>query len=160
MQATSTWISKRDRHMQLINSSIFDKETNLRVKAIDKTRHEKIVRRDQREKLRFSKHLSKMAAIVPFTAPRLRNDNFVAYEVIVDNIRFQVQKGGSKLFRDQGKCMPHVRHPQLMACSLRRYRAFWFDPKASSDWRSDLSSQQEWQSLSRRARPSFEVIVH
>ncbi|MCJ1479276.1 hypothetical protein MMC13_007961 [Lambiella insularis] len=100
-QAIATWVSKRDRHLQLISSSIFDKETILRAKAIDKTRHEKIVRRNQREKLKIRKHLLQIFDTVSLTGPRLMDNNTAARKVAIDGLSFRVQMGGSKLVRDQ-----------------------------------------------------------
>ena len=101
LRASATWISKRDRHMQLINSSIYDKETNLRQQAIDKTRHEKAMRRNQREIHKISKHFQKIADNTgPSATHRSSRGNTAVYEVIINGLRFQVLNGGSKLLRD------------------------------------------------------------
>ncbi|MCJ1396404.1 hypothetical protein MMC18_009294 [Xylographa bjoerkii] len=102
-RATATWISKRDRHMQLINSSIYDKETNLRQQAIDKTRHERALQRNQREMLKIGKHFQSIGDnTVPVPVPHSLRGETAVYEVNINGLRFQVLNGGSKLSRDQG----------------------------------------------------------
>ncbi|MCJ1439147.1 hypothetical protein MMC27_008538 [Xylographa pallens] len=103
-RTTATWISKRDRHMQLINSSIYDKDKNLRQQAIDKTRHEKTLRRNQREMVKIGKHLQRIADnTVPTAVQRSAKGNIPVYEVTINGLKFQVLEGGSKLLRDLGK---------------------------------------------------------
>ncbi|MCJ1288317.1 hypothetical protein MMC26_007672 [Xylographa opegraphella] len=100
---TATWISKRDRHMQLINSSIYNKETNVRQQAIDKTRHEQALRRNQREMVKIRKHLRRIAdSTAPTSVYHSAKENTSVYEVIINGLRFQVLKGGSKLLRTLG----------------------------------------------------------
>ena len=106
---TATWISKRDRHMQLINSSIYDKETNLRQQAIDKTRHEKTLRRNQREMVKIGKHLQRIADnTVPTAVQDPTKGNIPVYEVTINGLKFQVLKGGSKLLRNLGQYEFHT----------------------------------------------------
>ena len=94
---TTSWISKRDRHMQLINTSIYDKETQLRLKGINETLRQKAVREEQREKARIAKYLHSVdigSGLV--TAP-------FSYETSINGLRFRVLNGGSKLSRIFGK---------------------------------------------------------
>ncbi|MCJ1296754.1 hypothetical protein MMC34_008321 [Xylographa carneopallida] len=101
--STATWISKRDRHMQLINSSVYDKETNLRQQAIEKTRHEKSQRRNQREMVKINKHFQRIVyTTAPRATPHPASGSTPVYEVIINGLRFQVLAGGSKLLRDPG----------------------------------------------------------
>ncbi|MCJ1251568.1 hypothetical protein MMC30_008803 [Trapelia coarctata] len=99
-QAATGWISKRDRHMQLINSSIYDREANIRSKAIDETRRQVAKRRDEREISKINKHLQKIAdnaATISFS-PRL-NSEAETHELSINGLRFRVCDGGSKLVR-------------------------------------------------------------
>ena len=94
-QSTSRWVTKRDRHMQLINSSVYDKETQIRNKAIEETRRQKALKRDQREKQKIERHLNILAA-------RAGQSTSLLHEVSISGLRFQVADGGSKLVRIRG----------------------------------------------------------
>ena len=100
---SASWVSKRDRHMQLINSSIYDKEKQLRRKAMNETVRKKGLAEEFREKARIAKHLhlinnhqGKSAAIPTSLGP-------VNYEILIDGVRFRVMNGGSKLSRILGR---------------------------------------------------------
>ncbi len=104
MQSATGWVTKRDRHMQLINSSVFDKETQIRNKAIDQTRRQRTLQRDERERYKINKHLrgliphaSRSSAISTATVPP------IIREIQVDGLRFHVMDGGSKLARIRGE---------------------------------------------------------
>jgi hypothetical protein len=95
--STTSWISKRDRHMQLINSSIYDRETNLRRRAINQTRHE-------REKLKIRNYVEKFADnTAARTAGQRSTSAGGAYLLSINDLSFQVCHGGSKLVRVQGE---------------------------------------------------------
>ena len=96
-QTAKGWVTKRDRHMQLINSSIYDKEAQSRNKAIEETRKQKIARRNQREKQKIERHLKSMT-------PRFGSDvaAHTLHEITINGLRFQVLDGGGKLARIRG----------------------------------------------------------
>ncbi|KAK9241179.1 hypothetical protein V1525DRAFT_392353 [Lipomyces kononenkoae] len=82
-----TYVKKRDRHMQLINSSVYSDLAQARTKAIEATRvakekklEEKLVRRAQREAAKARR------------VARLQ-------EVEIDGVKYRVAKDGSKLIR-------------------------------------------------------------
>lgn len=95
LQSAQGWVTKRDRHMQLINTAIFDKETQTRNKAIEETRKQKALRRDQREKQKIERHLKAHVAYSAATP--------AVHEITVNGLRFHVLDGGSKLARIRGK---------------------------------------------------------
>ena len=97
-QRPTGWVTKRDRHMQLINSSIFDKETQLRNKAIEETQKQRSLRKDQREKQRIERHLKALSAY-----PDLNKGTPTIHELLINGLRFQVLDGGSKLARIRGE---------------------------------------------------------
>ncbi|KAL9121819.1 MAG: hypothetical protein Q9187_001626 [Circinaria calcarea] len=84
--------------MQLINSSIFDKDSEARKRAIEHTRCQKILERDQREKQKFSNHIQTLA-----THPGRSSlpASFVPAinELTINGLRFKVSDSGSKLLR-------------------------------------------------------------
>lgn len=95
-QSTNRWVTKRDRHMQLINSSVYDKETPARNKAIEESRRRKALQKDQREKQKIKRHLN----ILPSRAGQAAN---AVHEVSINGLRFHVADGGSKLVRIRGE---------------------------------------------------------
>ena len=84
--------------MQLINSSIYDKETQLRNKAIEETRKQKSLRRDQREKQKIQKHLKTLSAYSD-----QNKATPTVHELLINGLRFHVLDGGSKLARIRGE---------------------------------------------------------
>ena len=96
MQSTSRWVTKRDRHMQLINSSVYDKETQARNKAIEETRRQKALQKDQREKQKIARHFNTLT----FRTGQATN---AVHEISVNGLRFHVADGGSKLVRMRGE---------------------------------------------------------
>ena len=96
VQTTDRWVTKRDRHMQLINSSVYDKETQARNKAMEETRRQKMFEKDQREKHKIARHLKSLTS-------RAGQASDVAHEVTITGLRFQVADGGGKLVRIRGE---------------------------------------------------------
>ena len=96
VQSTDRWVTKRDRHMQLINSSVYDKEAQARNKAIEETRRQKVLEKDDREKHKIARHLKTLTS-------RAGQASDVAHEVTITGLRFQVADGGSKLVRIRGE---------------------------------------------------------
>jgi len=96
-----SWITKTDRHLQLINSSVFGEESQRRAKAMEETRKLKLKQREEMEKLKLSKHLYRMSANNGYAAqPHSVSGN---YEINVEGIQFQVVKDGSKLVKVPGE---------------------------------------------------------
>lgn len=100
--STTSWVSRRDRHAQLINSSIYDKDFRQRHKAIEQTRQHQASGKDQREKLKIVQHLQAIAhKAVLAPAAQIRNTS--PHEIMISDLRFEVQSGGSKLLRIRSK---------------------------------------------------------
>ncbi|KAF7118608.1 hypothetical protein CNMCM5793_008146 [Aspergillus hiratsukae] len=100
------WVAKRDRHMQLINSAIYDKEAQARAKAMEQTRKakaEKKTRIEQAKVLRYAQgfgrphHATSVAPQVSATSQPQGE-----YQVYLNDIPFRIAKGGSKLIRVSG----------------------------------------------------------
>lgn len=107
-QSPAGWVTKRDRHMQLINSSIYDKETQVRNKAIEETRRQKTLRRDEREKQKIQRHLKTLS---PHQSQNVATPT--AYELAINGLRFQVLDGGSKLARIRSEASNDSIHRHL-----------------------------------------------
>ncbi|KAE8444695.1 hypothetical protein EG329_014353 [Mollisiaceae sp. DMI_Dod_QoI] len=97
-QATgSAWVSKTDRHLQLINTSVFEKESQQRAKAMEQTRQQRLKQKDEREKARFAKHLQRSANNA------YSSNGPGTHEIELGGIRFLVTKNGSKLKKIPGE---------------------------------------------------------
>lgn len=94
-----TWVAKADRHLQLINSSVYEKESQARSKAIAETNQQKTKMKDDREKAKLGAYLRTAPAGVATAKP---SNGSGAYELTVDGIRFIVAKDGSKLVKAPG----------------------------------------------------------
>lgn len=96
----TSWVAKNDRHLQLINSSIFGKESQLRSKAMDETRRQKALQRSQMEKQKIAKHLRTL------NYPRYQvlgaqhsGPATTMHRIMINGLSFYVMDGGSKLQR-------------------------------------------------------------
>ncbi|KAI9171412.1 CCCH zinc finger protein [Paramyrothecium foliicola] len=94
----SSWVSKTDRHRQLINASVYEKESQNRTRAIEETRQRNLVDQRKREKLRFRQFLGHqaVASSASATNPGTSTGN---NEITIDGIVFKVMDGGKKLAR-------------------------------------------------------------
>ncbi|KAK9479961.1 hypothetical protein V1514DRAFT_277346 [Lipomyces japonicus] len=84
-----TFVKKRDRHMQLINSSVYDGLAQARTKAIEETRVAKA-------KLIEEKKMGRRAAREALRAKRVGQ----LEQVEINGVKYRVERGGSKLIRD------------------------------------------------------------
>jgi hypothetical protein len=98
--AGAAWVTKQDRHLQLINTSIFEKDSQKRAKAIEQTRQQKLKQKDEREKARIARHLQRGS----YNGTLMRTTGTTANnELDVNGIRFRVVRGGSKLVKVPGE---------------------------------------------------------
>ena len=108
-------MTKSDRHLQLINTNVFEKESQARTKAIEQTRLQKQQQRNDRERSKLFNHFNRAAngtAVVASTNASVAAN----YEVTLDGIRFRVTKNGSKLVK-----LPGVFSQPGQACSTGAY---------------------------------------
>lgn len=100
-----SWIAKHDRHRQLINPAVYERETQNRLRDIEETRKLKAVRRDERERRKVQKHLQRYSTQVPLPGQPQGNALPVpsAYEISIHGIRFLVSNGGSRLVKISGQ---------------------------------------------------------
>lgn len=100
----TAWVTKQDRHLQLINTSIFEKDSQKRAKAIEQTRQQKLKQRDERETAKLIRHLQRGNNIhgTSMGATGVINNNILD----VNGIRFRVTHGGSKLVKVPGEDWP------------------------------------------------------
>lgn len=87
------FVTKHDRHMQLINTSVYDQKTQQRNRAIEESRQRKLSERDRQEKQKIQQHIQ---AHIPKAANGL-------YTITINGIQFSVINDGTKLERIRGK---------------------------------------------------------
>ncbi|KAG5664032.1 hypothetical protein KAF25_006617 [Fusarium avenaceum] len=93
------WVSRTDRHRQLINVNVYEKDTQNRAKAIEETRQRKLNGHRYREKAKFNEFLKhQTAASSAQTNPAGRN------ELTIEGVQFRVMDGGKKLVKIPGAC--------------------------------------------------------
>lgn len=119
------WVSKTDRHRQLINASIFDKSSQNRARAIEETRKKKIKQRQELEKYKLLKHFQQEAVANRYmgssTHAISETDKF---EINVQGIRFLVANNGSKLIRVPGDINSLKSTPKVAAVGpVKFYRS-------------------------------------
>ncbi|KAI0841026.1 hypothetical protein F5Y06DRAFT_235737 [Hypoxylon sp. FL0890] len=111
--STPSWITKTDRHMQLINTSVYNKETQQRVNAMEQSYQQKQSQKNSREKAAFMANMFHGGA--PGASAALPNtpNSASPYEVEVDGIRFRVVQQGSKLVKAPDDVNPPSATPKV-----------------------------------------------
>jgi hypothetical protein len=102
-QTPPAWVTKTDRHLQLINPAIYERQSQQRAKAIEETRKLKLRQRDERERVKLSRHLQRLSTMNGQSGPSSSTVVAPNYEISVQGIRFRVVKNGSKLMKVSGK---------------------------------------------------------
>lgn len=106
--SSPAWVTKSDRHLQLINTNIYQEHADARAKAIEQTRLQRLRQKENRERNLLMNHLTSSGfpsavSTDPTSAP--------VYEITVDGIKFAVVKGGSKLVKVPGAIRPYEPPP-------------------------------------------------
>ncbi|KAK6002518.1 hypothetical protein QM012_001268 [Aureobasidium pullulans] len=102
--SSDKFVSKRDRHMQLINTSVYDQKTQQRQLEIEATLREKQRLRDAKEKARvIGAFQPQQTASSAYSASPTAGTDTVR-EIQINNLRFRVAADGSKLIRMFGMC--------------------------------------------------------
>lgn len=99
----TAWVVRTDRHMQLINASVYEKDAQSRAKAIEQTQLQKQRLRDDHERAKLRSHLSSLAHNRRATSASGSSTVFPqTYQVVIEGIPFAVAKNGSKLVKVPG----------------------------------------------------------
>lgn len=86
--SSAAWVSKNEPgHRQIVNATIFEKETRQRVKSMEELRLQKLKRRDQQERAKLQKQVKLQKS----------------HEVIVGGGVFRVNDSGAKLEKISGE---------------------------------------------------------
>lgn len=101
---SARWVTKNDRHRQIINANVYEKESQNRAKAMEQTRQRKQDEHRRGEKARFHDFLTQQNAHANTggnsNATRAANN-----EITIADIRFRVLDGGKKLAKIIGPYM-------------------------------------------------------
>ncbi|KAL2870079.1 CCCH zinc finger protein [Aspergillus lucknowensis] len=98
----NAWVTKHARHMQLINSAVYDKEAQKRVKALEETRKAKAQKKAQTERakvLRFAQGVSRQYPVGTVRQVSATSESSGEYQIFLNDIPFRVSRGGGKLIR-------------------------------------------------------------
>ncbi|KAK4230973.1 hypothetical protein QBC38DRAFT_276116 [Podospora fimiseda] len=101
--STSSWVTKNDRHLQLINTSVYEKQSQTRVQAIEETRQQKLAMKNKQERAMLLDHLNRLPTNGGggYSAANKQTSNG-KYTINVQGIKFTVVKNGSKLVKAPG----------------------------------------------------------
>ncbi|KAI1434704.1 hypothetical protein GGR50DRAFT_694919 [Xylaria sp. CBS 124048] len=108
---TSSWVTKTDRHLQLINRDVYERETQQRTQAIEHTLKQKQLENDRQEKAVFLTNLQQARGNIINTSSNFKPVS--RYEVEVDGVRFHVTKQGSKLVKAPDDLNPITAIPKV-----------------------------------------------
>lgn len=99
---SSGWVAKRDRHMQLINSAVYDRETQARTKALEETRKMKAQKKAQAEEAKVLRYAQGVGGQFPPSSgsvPAHPSTPSPSYQISFNDMPFRIVRGGSKLIR-------------------------------------------------------------
>lgn len=120
--SSSSWVTKKDRHLQLINPAVYEKEAQARSKAMAESTRQKERVADDRERSKLLAHLR--GGATPVTPVGYANARPAAqYEVVVDGIRFNVAKNGSKLVKITDNNAPKATPKMAIVGGVKFYRS-------------------------------------
>ncbi|KAI0904713.1 hypothetical protein F4823DRAFT_181253 [Ustulina deusta] len=109
---TPSWVTKTDRHLQLINRDVYERETQQRTQAIEQTLRQKQLNKDRREKAQLFRNMQQ-AGGDSMTAYSNSSKPVSRYEVEVDGVRFHVTQQGSKLVKAPDDLNPPTATPKV-----------------------------------------------
>ncbi|OJI97882.1 hypothetical protein ASPVEDRAFT_37341 [Aspergillus versicolor CBS 583.65] len=97
----NAWVTKHARHMQLINSAVYDKEAEKRVKALEETRKAKAQKKAQAEQAKVLQFAQGVGRQFPSSTPQVpaTGTSSGEYQIFLNDIPFRVSRGGGKLIR-------------------------------------------------------------
>ena len=105
VKAGASFVARTDRHMQLINTDVYQKEAQNRAKAIAESRQQKLQQKDQREKEKLKRHLQRVGERQNSSGAiaSRKVDTTANYQITIEDIPFRVVKNGSKLVKLPGE---------------------------------------------------------
>jgi len=96
------WVTKTDRHMQLINNNVYAQKTQERTQAIEETRQHRQKAREAKEKAKLQNHLHALSGQTHSTSHNTPAPA-APHQIVIHDIRFLITDGGSKLIKVKGE---------------------------------------------------------
>lgn len=98
------WIAKHDRHRQLINPAIYEREMLARTRDLETTRQLKAAQKDEREKAKIQRHLESLSRGTQAgrSTTGSLGERAVAHQLNIHGVPFRVTNSGSRLVRAMG----------------------------------------------------------
>lgn len=147
-----SWVTRSDRHLQLINPAIYEKETQKRAQAIEETRQHKLRQKDEKERLKLSRHLGRLDASNARTATAT-----TSHDIQIEGVWFRVAKNGSKLAKLPGMLLHPLLHiSKLTERTSRRNQCHADTQDCNCGWCAILQKQKR-ESLPIRSRQGSTV---
>lgn len=109
--SSSGWVTRNDRHRQLINVNVYEKESLNRAKAIEETKKRNLNGHRRGERARFREFLARQHSVA--ATPANPNPTTASNQILIDGIHFRVMDGGKKLAKTLGKYLTIL----ISACS-------------------------------------------
>ncbi|KAK5628110.1 hypothetical protein RRF57_003825 [Xylaria bambusicola] len=109
---TPSWVTKTDRHLQLINRDVYERESHQRTQAIEQTLQQKQLNKDRREKAQLLRNMQQVGGVI-MTSSSNSSKPASRYEVDVDGVRFHVTQQGSKLVKAPDDLNPPTATPKI-----------------------------------------------
>ncbi|GJN68404.1 hypothetical protein PLICBS_002447 [Purpureocillium lilacinum] len=106
---STAWVTRNDRHRQLINANVYEKEAQNRVKAIEETRQRKMRNHRYKEKMRFNDFMLQQVSSSTVSNPSPQD---VRNELTIAGLRFRVMDGGKKLARIKDDSTASIETPK------------------------------------------------
>ncbi|KAK3996526.1 hypothetical protein QBC44DRAFT_149913 [Cladorrhinum sp. PSN332] len=100
--SASSWVTKNDRHLQLINTSVYEKQSQTRVQAMGETRQQKLAMKNKQERAMLLSHLNRLTNSAGGYGAANKQTSNGKYTINVQGIEFTVTKNGSKLVKVPG----------------------------------------------------------
>jgi hypothetical protein len=89
--------------MQLINTSVYEKNSQARAKAIEESRQKKLQHRQVRQRQKLKQYLQKTSPQIVYTKGHVRSPSQHEYTVMIGDTPYRVVSGGKKLQRVDGE---------------------------------------------------------
>ncbi|KAI1208312.1 uncharacterized protein F4807DRAFT_430812 [Annulohypoxylon truncatum] len=110
---TASFVTRHDRHLQMIKTDIWEKESVNRINAMEQTVRQKQLRRDKKEKAAFMSSVVQSGASAASDNQSNAPQSASPFEVVVDGIRFRVIQKGSKLVKALDDVHPPSDTPKM-----------------------------------------------
>ncbi|KAI6333560.1 hypothetical protein MCOR07_009220 [Pyricularia oryzae] len=116
-----SWVTKKDRNLQLINSAVYERESLARSIGAAEARRQKFKMLNQQERAKLLRHFQSGSHAT--MARPATNASATQYEVIIEGIKFHVAKNGSKLVKVADNNAPKATPKQAVVGGVKFLRS-------------------------------------